>query len=63
MPSFRFLFKIQPMKDRPSFEAVPVAGPNAPPPGYEVVPTQQARELVAYLLSLKHNYPLPEAEK
>jgi cytochrome c oxidase cbb3-type subunit 2 len=61
MPSFRFLFKIQPIKDRPSFEAVSVRGPHAPPPGYEVVPTQDARNLAAYLLSLKHNYPLPEA--
>ncbi|MGH8046320.1 MAG: cbb3-type cytochrome c oxidase subunit II [Chthoniobacterales bacterium] len=63
MPSFRFLFKIQPVNDRPSFESVPVHGPNAPPPGYEVVPTQEARELVAYLLSLRHNYPLTEAVK
>jgi cytochrome c oxidase cbb3-type subunit 2 len=61
MPSFRFLFKVRPIKGRPSFEAVPVRGPNAPPPGYEVVPTQDARNLAAYLLSLKHNYPLTEA--
>jgi len=63
MPSFQFLFKVQPVKGRPSLEAVPVRGPNAPPPGYEVVPTQDARDLVAYLLSLKHNQPLPEAGK
>jgi hypothetical protein len=39
-----------------------VSGPHAPPPGYEVLPTQEARDLVAYLLTLKHDYPLPEAE-
>lgn len=61
MPSFRFLFKIEAIRDRPSFEAVPVRGPHAPPPGYEVVPTPDARHLAAYLLSLKHDYPLPEA--
>jgi cytochrome c oxidase cbb3-type subunit 2 len=61
MPAFRFLFKIQPIRDgRPSVDALTVKGPHAPPPGYEVVPTQEARDLVAYLLSLKHNYPLPE---
>jgi cytochrome c oxidase cbb3-type subunit II len=30
-------------------------------PGYEVVPTEDAKALVAYLLSLKRDYPLPEA--
>ncbi|HTI28799.1 MAG TPA: cbb3-type cytochrome c oxidase subunit II [Methylomirabilota bacterium] len=60
MPSFRFLFRVQPIQGQPSLEAVTVRGPHAPPPGYEVVPTQDARDLVAYLLSLKHDYPLPE---
>jgi cytochrome c oxidase cbb3-type subunit 2 len=61
MPAFRFLFKIQPIRDgRPSADAIAVKGLHAPPPGYEVVPTQDARDLVAYLLSLKHNQPLPE---
>ncbi len=59
MPAFRFLFKIQKIKDRPSFLAVPVRGPHAPPPGYEAIPTQDARNLIAYLLTLKHNQPLP----
>jgi phosphoserine aminotransferase len=31
------------------------------PDGYEVVPTAEAEALVAYLLSLNRNYPLPEA--
>jgi len=61
MPSFRFLFEIRRIKGRPSSEAVPVRGPHAPPPGYEVIPTQDARDLLAYLLSLRHDYPLPES--
>ncbi len=61
MPAFRFLFRVQPIKGRPRFDAVAATGPHAPPPGYEVVPTADARNLVAYLLSLKHNQPLPEA--
>jgi len=35
--------------------------PDSPPEGYEVVPTYEAEALVAYLLSLNRNYPLPEA--
>lgn len=61
MPSFRYLFRVQPVKGRPSPEAVPATGPHAPPPGCEAVPTAAARDLVAYLLTLRHNYPLPEA--
>jgi cytochrome c oxidase cbb3-type subunit 2 len=43
-----------------SAQAIPLTGPHAPPPGYEVVPTKDAQDLVAYLLSLKHDYTLPE---
>ena len=37
-------------------------GPHAPEDGYEVVPSEEARVLVTYLLSLRKDYPLPEAE-
>ncbi len=33
-----------------------------PPEGYEVVPSRRAEELVAYLLSLRLDYELPEAK-
>jgi cytochrome c oxidase cbb3-type subunit 2 len=61
MPSFRYLYKVRKIQGQPSAEAITVTGPNAPGPGYEVVPTQEAKDLVAYLISLKRNYPLPEA--
>ncbi|HEY5792020.1 MAG TPA: cbb3-type cytochrome c oxidase subunit II [Chthoniobacterales bacterium] len=61
MPSFRYLFRVQKIGNAPSPDAVPVSGPHAPPADYEVIPTAEARTLVAYLLSLKHEYPLPEA--
>ncbi|MCX6969424.1 MAG: cbb3-type cytochrome c oxidase subunit II [Verrucomicrobia bacterium] len=62
MPSFRFLYKLQLIQGQPSDDAVKgLTGPLAPPAGYEVVPTDDAKALVAYLLSLKRNYPLPEA--
>lgn len=61
MPSYRYLYKVRKIQGQPSAEAVAVLGPHAPGPGYEVVPTQDAKDLVAYLISLKRNYPLPEA--
>jgi cytochrome c oxidase cbb3-type subunit 2 len=61
MPSYRYLYKVRKIQGQPSAEAITVTGPNAPGPGYEVVPTQEAKDLVAYLISLKRNYPLPEA--
>lgn len=61
-PSHRFLYKLQQIQGQPSDDAVQgLTGPHAPPPGWEVVPTDDAKALVAYLLSLKRNYPLPEA--
>lgn len=62
MPSFRYLYRMQKIEGTPSEDAVQgLKGPHAPPPGYEVVPTEDAKALVAYLLSLKRNYALPEA--
>lgn len=62
MPSFRYLYKVRKITGQPSRDAVQgLSGPYAPGPGYEVIPTAEAKALVAYLLSLKRNYPLPEA--
>ena len=62
MPSFRFLYKMQEVQGQPSGDAVKgLGGPHAPPPGSEVVPSDEAKALVAYLVSLKRNYPLPES--
>jgi cytochrome c oxidase cbb3-type subunit 2 len=61
MPSFSYLFEERKIQSQPSPEALQLDGPNAPKPGYEIVPTQEARNLVAYLLSLDRSYPLKEA--
>lgn len=61
MPAYRYLYKVQKIEGEPSDDAVKVEGPDKPPAGFEVVPTQEAEDLVAYLLALKRNYPLPEA--
>lgn len=60
MPSYRYLFKTQKIQGQPSAEAIALVGPHAPEEGYEVVPTEEAKNLVAYLLSLQHDYTLPE---
>jgi cytochrome c oxidase cbb3-type subunit II len=61
MPPFGFLFEKRPVGSRPSPDAVSLPKEFAPAPGYEVVPTPEAKALVEYLLSLKANAPLPEA--
>lgn len=60
MPSYRYLFKLQKIQGQFSADAISLAGPYAPKEGYEVVPTEEAKNLVAYLLSLQHDYTLPE---
>ena len=64
MPPFAFLYKEQPIQGMGSPNALKFeAGSEyAPKDGYEIVPTARAEALVAYLLSLKFNYALPEAK-
>lgn len=61
MPAYRWLFETREIQGQPSVDAVKLEGKDAPRPGYEVVPTPEGKALVDYLLSLKKNYPLPEA--
>lgn len=61
MPPYRHLFEVRKIQGQRSDEALDLQGADAPKPGYEVVPTADAKNLVAYLLSLRHDYPLPEA--
>ena len=56
MPAYTFLFEERKIVGQPSPDAlnVPVAV------GYEVVPTERARSLAAYLSSLNDTYSFPE---
>ena len=66
MPAFRHLFKVQKIQGGGSNDALDLPKPHAAKKGYEVVPTEEARELVKYLLSLKKDAPIPgkvEADK
>jgi cbb3-type cytochrome oxidase cytochrome c subunit len=60
MPSYRFLYQTRRISDMPSAEALHLIGSDAPPDGWEVVPTFDAKCLVAYLMSLNQSHPLKE---
>ena len=62
MPPFRYLFEVR-KKTGGQFspDALNLPGEFAPADGYEVVPKPEARELVAYLLSLHSDVPLYDA--
>jgi cytochrome c oxidase cbb3-type subunit 2 len=61
MPPFKFLFTVQKIGATPSSDALDLPKNFAPADGYEVVPKPEAKELVAYLLSLRADAPLYEA--
>jgi cbb3-type cytochrome oxidase cytochrome c subunit len=61
MPPFCFLFREEKIGDAPLPDALPLQGELAPPAGYEIVPTGYAKNLVAYLLSLRVDVPLYDA--
>ncbi len=60
MPSYRFLYRARRISDAPSADALHLTGSDAPPEGWEVVPTFDAKCLVAYLMSLNQSHPLKE---
>lgn len=53
MPPYRFLFEKRRIGREPSPGALKLGGDFAPEAGSEIVPTDEARQLVAYLLSLR----------
>ena len=66
MPAYRYLFETRPIGKHPSPDALKLPDQFAPKPGkdgrpVEVIPTQEARQLVAYLQSLRVNTALFEA--
>ena len=60
MPSYRFLYQTRRITDAPSADALKLTGSEAPPEGWEIVPTFDAKCLVAYLMSLNQSHPLKE---
>jgi cytochrome c oxidase cbb3-type subunit 2 len=58
MPSYRFLYQTRRISDAPSDDALKFTGSEAPREGWEIVPTYDAKCLVAYLMSLNQSHPL-----
>ncbi len=61
MPPHRFLFDLRRSADGLPAEAVRLPEAFSPGGPAWIVPNDRARRLVAYLLSLDHNYEVPEA--
>ncbi|MGA3284436.1 MAG: cbb3-type cytochrome c oxidase subunit II [Verrucomicrobiota bacterium] len=61
MPPFRYLFEVRKIGGAPSPNALVFPKGFGPPAGFEVVPKPEAKELAAYLLSLRANVPLYSA--
>lgn len=62
MPPYAFLFEVRPISETrgPAADAIEIPAAFHPGEGLEVVPTQRARDLVAYLMNLRQDYELPE---
>lgn len=62
MPAYRFLYVKRRISGEPSADALKLTGRDAPPAGWEIVPTYEAKCLVAYLMSLDQSHPLKEVK-
>ncbi len=56
-----FLYKKRRISDARSADALHLTGSEAPPEGWEVIPSYDAKCLVAYLMALNQSHPLKEA--
>ena len=62
MPSYRFLYEKRRISYARSADALQLTGSDAPPEGWEIVPTFDAKCLVAYLMALNQSHPLNEVK-
>ena len=62
MPAYKFLYSKQRIEGERSADALQLTGSEAPPPGWEIVPSYDAKCLVAYLMSLDQSHPLKEVK-
>jgi cytochrome c oxidase cbb3-type subunit 2 len=60
MPAYRFLYEKRRIAGERSAEALQLSGSDAPPEGWEVVPTYDAKCVVAYLMGLNQSHALKE---
>jgi cytochrome c oxidase cbb3-type subunit 2 len=64
MPAYRFLYQKRRISGLGSFDAINFGGrkQDEPENGWEIVPSYDAKCLVAYLMSLDQSHPLKEAK-
>ncbi len=62
MPSYRFLYEKRRISYARSADALQLTGSDAPPEGWEIVPSLDAKCLVAYLMALNQSHPLNEVK-
>jgi cytochrome c oxidase cbb3-type subunit II len=62
MPAYQFLYEKRRITGERSADALQLTGADAPPPGWEVVPTYEAKCLVAYLMAQDQSHPLKEVK-
>ncbi len=61
MPAFRYLFSVRKVGAQTAPDALVLPKEFGPAAGFEVVPTAEAKQLAAFLTSMKANVPLYEA--
>jgi cytochrome c oxidase cbb3-type subunit 2 len=61
MPAYRFLYEKRRIAGERSADALQLSGSDAPADGWEIVPSYDAKCLVAYLMGLNQSHPLKEA--
>lgn len=62
-PSYRYLFDEKPIVGQRADDALELKGADAPAAGRQIVPSNEAKSLVAYLLSLDRSHDLPELKR
>jgi cbb3-type cytochrome oxidase cytochrome c subunit len=62
MPAYHFLYEKRRISGERANDALKLTGPDAPDAEWEVVPTYDAKCLVAYLMSLDQSHELQEAK-
>jgi cbb3-type cytochrome oxidase cytochrome c subunit len=62
MPAYHFLYEKRLVSGERSADALKLTGPDAPDDEWEIVPTYDAKCLVAYIMSLDQSHELKEAK-
>jgi cytochrome c oxidase cbb3-type subunit II len=63
MPPFAYLFEKRRIVGERAYDALPLKNEWAPAAGFEIIPTDRAKALVAYLKAQNRTFPLKEASR